>query len=396
MSVFFTLLFLSSLVCISKQQECKNDVEIVCYWGSWAWYRTEIGQFTSDDLDTTICTKIIYTFAGLDEKLEISPLDHELDVTMKGYANVTNLKIKNPCLKIILAVGGWNEGSQKYSIAAYTAERRQKFADNVLKFLVYYDFDGIDVDWEYPTTRGGVPADGENFAALLRTVKDTISPWGFAVSTAVAIDETLIGTAYIIKDIADTVDYVHLMAYDYVPSTSNKTGLSSPMSAMNESVSLWLDGGLPAKKLILGLPAYARNFVLQDPSQTGIGAPVGEVGRPGPFTKEDGFLAYYEVLDTYKYVDYTIVSVDGTNYAYLDDEWLTYENVETVKLKTQYALDLNLGGIMLWSLDTDDFRGKYGNKYPLLNAINDAIQEHKVFRYKNVIASFRSNSRISK
>lgn len=86
---------------------------------------------------------------------------------------------------------------------AATEEGRRDFAQSVLRFLVYYDFDGLDLDWEYPTTRGGIPEDGENYAALLKVLKETISPWGLTLTTAVPIDDALLGTAYNVTVMAE-------------------------------------------------------------------------------------------------------------------------------------------------------------------------------------------------
>lgn len=60
-------------------------------------------------------------------------------------------------------------------------------------------------------------------------------------------------------------------------------------------------------------------------------------------------------------------------YAYKDNAWVGYDNVESIQLKVNYAKEKNLGGIMIWSIDTDDFRGKCGKPYPLLTAINEAL-----------------------
>lgn len=57
----------------------------------------------------------------------------------------------------------------------------------------------------------------------------------------------------------------------------------------------WLQKGTPANKLILGMPTYGRSFSLASSSDTGVGAPVTGPGTPGPFTREGGLLAYYEV-----------------------------------------------------------------------------------------------------
>ncbi|CAH1100329.1 unnamed protein product [Psylliodes chrysocephalus] len=312
-----------------------KDLEIVCYWGSWSIYRKDIGHFNTSHINTDICTTVVYSFVGLDINMDITSLDTNADFGSNGgFANFINLKEKNPCLKTVLAIGGWNEGSIKYSVMAATDESRKKFAQSVLQFLVYYKFDGIDIDWEYPTIRGGLSQDGDNFAALLKEIKNKLSPWGLKLSIAVSIDDTLIGVGYKIRDIAKVIDSVNLMAYDYISSDSKVTGLSAPLSDIKTTISKWIDGGLPSKKLILGIPAYAKNFVLDDPNNNGIGAPVAGIGRPGLFTQEDGLLSYYEVLDILNVIsDIHVEFSDGTNYAYYDDEWLTYDNEATVKTK---------------------------------------------------------------
>lgn len=71
---------------------------------------------------------------------------------------------------------------------AYSEESRENFADHVLKFIAYYGFDGLDLDWEYPTARGGIAEDKKNFVELLKIVKKKIAPWGYELSIAVALD----------------------------------------------------------------------------------------------------------------------------------------------------------------------------------------------------------------
>lgn len=60
-------------------------------------------------------------------------------------------------------------------------------------------------------------------------------------------------------------------------------------------------------------------------------------------------------------------------YAYKGDVWVGYDNVESIKIKVDYAKKMNLGGLMVWSIETDDFHGKYGKAFPLLNAVNDSL-----------------------
>ncbi len=69
----------------------------------------------------------------------------------------------------MLAIGGWNEGSSRFSNLVADDERRAAFVKNVVKFLRQNNFDGLDLDWEYPAFRdGSKAADKENYASLVK------------------------------------------------------------------------------------------------------------------------------------------------------------------------------------------------------------------------------------
>jgi len=77
-------------------------------------------------------------------------MDLEDNYGLAGYKKATELKNSFPKLKVTVAVGGWNEGSEKYSQLARDPTKRRKFAESVVQFLQKYNFDGLDLDWEYP------------------------------------------------------------------------------------------------------------------------------------------------------------------------------------------------------------------------------------------------------
>jgi chitinase len=95
------------------------NYKMVCYFGSWAVYRPGAGKFDVENIDPTICTHIVYGFAGLNADNTITTLDSWNDLYDnwgKGAMNrFVALKDKNPSLKTMIAIGGWNEGSEKYS-----------------------------------------------------------------------------------------------------------------------------------------------------------------------------------------------------------------------------------------------------------------------------------------
>lgn len=103
---------------------------MVCYYGSWAVYRPGDGKFPVEEIDPFLCTHLIYGFAGLGHDNRIRSLDSWNDLK-DNYGKgaflrfTTGLKAKNPKLKTIIAIGGWNEGSMKYSAMAESPSSRK-------------------------------------------------------------------------------------------------------------------------------------------------------------------------------------------------------------------------------------------------------------------------------
>lgn len=119
----------------------------------------------------------MYAFFGIEETGELRIIDPYLDLEDNyGRGNIRKfnaLKLKNPTLKTLAAVGGWNEGSKKFSIVAADPAKREKFVTSVVQFLQRHSFDGLDLDWEYPNQRHKVKNDDRsNFLQLLKELKE--------------------------------------------------------------------------------------------------------------------------------------------------------------------------------------------------------------------------------
>ncbi len=117
-----------------------------------------LGRFDVEDLDPFLCTHLMFGFAGLHPTkhtiMSLDPWNDLYDNWGKGaFDRFNRLKLYNPGLKTILAIGGWNEGSENYSDMALTQEGRTTFISSCLDMILRHGFDGLDMDWEYPGGR---------------------------------------------------------------------------------------------------------------------------------------------------------------------------------------------------------------------------------------------------
>ena len=127
----------------------------VCYYTSWAQYRNDPYKFTPENIDANLCTHINYGFAFVNDWGTNVRTYEWNDEAM--YKRVMAKRRENPSLKVYLSVGGWTHGTGPFKIAAASDSSRATFARNSLQFIQTHDFDGIDIDWEYPGYKGRNP-----------------------------------------------------------------------------------------------------------------------------------------------------------------------------------------------------------------------------------------------
>ncbi|KAK7072958.1 Cht9p [Halocaridina rubra] len=315
---------------------------------------------------------------------------------MEAFERFVGLKTQNPKMKVLVAVGGWTEGSTKYSNMARTASSRRAFITSVVDFIKTHGFDGLDLDWEYPANRGGVPEDKENFVLLVKELRQEFVKHGWMLTAATAASKSILDSAYDIDELVKNLDYIHIMAYDYHGKWDSHTGHNAPLYSREDesdeeksfnvaaTVKNYLEAGAPAHKLVLGLGFYGRTFLLSDANNPGIAAPSQPSAFAGPYTREDGFLGYNEICEkqTTEGGLWNIVwqKAHQAPYMFRDNMWVGYDDAISLNLKVAYAQSLGLGGVMVWSIDTDDFKGvcsRQRARFPLLMAINKALVAHK-------------------
>ena len=133
-----------------------------------------------------------------------------------SYKAAVGLKDVNPSLKVMLAIGGWNEGGKKYSKMAESKSSRARFIKSVVALLSEHSFDGLDLDWEYPgaADRDGRWADRTNFANLVDELHEEFAPRGWLLSAAVSPAKFRVDEGYDVARIAKKLDFINVMTYD--------------------------------------------------------------------------------------------------------------------------------------------------------------------------------------
>lgn len=150
-----------------KIDKNNRPYKVVCYYGTWSYTRPGDGQFNAENINPVLndnlsynwklihlsfqylCTHLNYAFAKLDEKTNKMVLfDPKLDDSEEHMIQRTaNLRKLNPNMAVLISLGGWNEGSNKYSDMVSKDSSREIFISSVVEFIQKYNLDGFDLDW---------------------------------------------------------------------------------------------------------------------------------------------------------------------------------------------------------------------------------------------------------
>ncbi|XP_043659875.1 mucin-19 isoform X2 [Drosophila teissieri] len=332
----------------------------------------------------------------------MKPFDKYQDIEQGGYAKFTGLKTYNKQLKTMIAIGGWNEASSRFSPLVASNERRQQFIKNILKFLRQNHFDGIDLDWEYPAHReGGKSRDRDNYAQFVQELRaefereaEKTGRTRLLLTMAVPAGIEYIDKGYDVPKLNKYLDWFNVLTYDFHSSHEPSVNHHAPLYSLEEdseynydaelnidySIKYYLKAGADRDKLVLGIPTYGRSYTLINEESTELGAPAEGPGEQGDATREKGYLAYYEICQTLKDdPEWTVVQPNANvmgPYAYRRNQWVGYDDEAIVRKKAEYVVAQGLGGIMFWAIDNDDFRGTCNGKpYPLIEAAKEAMVE---------------------
>ena len=306
---------------MARQVRADNMV-VVAYVTSW----------TQEIPDPATMTHINYAFGHVNDSFDGVRIDNPERLRM-----IVGLKEKNPDLKVMLSIGGW--GSGRFSEMAASEKNRKAFVKDCRKVVGDFKLDGIDIDWEYPTqSSAGIsssPDDTGNFTLLMRDLRRALG------NKKLLTAATVCDAKYIdFRSCVQYMDFVNVMAYDMGnPPRHHAALFPSPVSShitASQAVEEHLKAGVPASKLVMGMPFYGRgnreDSGLKEYDRTGI-LPKGyekrwdDVGKVPYIANEKGEL------------------VRG------------YDNSRSLAEKCQFILDHHLRGGMYWDYASDNSQG---------------------------------------
>lgn len=320
-------------------------------------YLTDKGAHTLIEEDVMKLTHINYAFALIQNGEVTGSHLKNLDILKK-------MKALNPNLKTVISIGGWGAGG--FSEAASTAESREKFADTAVEFMINNDFDGIDIDWEYPcSSLAGIassPEDKFNFTLMLQEIRKRLdalerdSGKHYLLNVAAGAGEYFIdGTE--MEKAQQYIDYLNLMTYDMRGSFQDITGhhtnlyeqSGEPEGISSEkAVNMFVNAGVPIEKIVLGTAFYARMWRGVENAGTGLGRKAQTTGSHSA--------SYSDLLESYINKNgYTRYWDDKAKAPYLfnGDTFVSYDDDESMKYKAEFIKERGLAGVMFWEYSLD-------------------------------------------
>ncbi|KAF8389183.1 hypothetical protein HHK36_025876 [Tetracentron sinense] len=370
MAVFRSLLLLFVVVFSTITVDCVSPTPVIkaAYWPSWA------SDFPPSAIDTTLFTHIFYAFLmpnSITFKFEVSKSEAIL------LSNFTStLHHKNPPVKTILSIGGGGADPDVFARMAANASSRRAFINSAIKIARKFGFDGLDLDWEFPTNPKEMNDLGylfEEWRFAINKIAKTKNHPPLLLTSAVnaAIDFFLFDVyrTYPAASIRKNLDWINVMCFDYRGSwdttvTGAHAALFDPKSNVSTSygVGSWIKAGVPREKMVMGLPLYGRTWKLEKPGLHGIGAHAIGVG-PG----EEGVMTFSQVKDFNRKNKATVVydSVTVSMYSYVGTSWIGYDDAISVTIKIGFGRAQGLTGYFFWAVNGDkDWRiSRQGNHH---------------------------------
>lgn len=394
--VVFALLAMSG---VDAQAQSDEDLKLVAYYLSYDIYDE---QYFVTDIPAQLLTHLIYAYVDISDNLQCEsaddwadtgysyPGDRQTERTRGNFKQLQLLREQNPNLQILMSIGGW-EHSANFSDAALTEDARVRLARSCIAFMRENGFDGIDVDWRYPVVATDSnpnvrPEDSSNLTLLMADFRGQLEYWAdqdgrrYLLTMAVSGSEALYSSIEL-NLVQQDVDWFNLMSFGFYgswsPLTSHFAGLyrnprdseSADAYTVDAAVNAFLDAGVPAQKIVLGVPFYAQTWRNVRPNdyfglfQPTDGVPSGT--RPG------GTLYYQDLEPFLSSPAYIRFFDDDAKAAWMYNAdrriAISYENEASILLKMNYVQAMGLGGALAWELAFDS------DNHALLRAMHEGL-----------------------
>ncbi len=350
------------------------------YYTDWDQYGR---KFDAIQIPVKKMNHIIYAFIGFDKEGDISLLDPNSDG--KQLPAISMLRQQYPYLHASLSFGGWTL-SGPFSAMAANPTALRNFVSNAVAAMKETGFDGIDIDWEYPTA----PQDAANYAKLFSSLRSALDTQGAKDSTKYYLSIAApagIDKIQTIQNndpkawgiIKNSVNFVNLMAYDYhgafdMPNTSDhmsamKTDPSDPYAKdpilkhynVEDSVTEYLKLGFDPKQLIVGIPAYWRAEIVGNSNNNGLyqqiaGTPNGQFDNTGVYDYaclQEGECFGGQKMPTG--MQFFSDNYSQARYGFNPSLkiFATGDDATSTVNKANYINQQALGGMMIWAISGD-------------------------------------------
>lgn len=317
-----------------------------------------VGYYPSWTHDTYPAEKVVYSSLTHIAHAFIWP---NSDGTLAAYDNFLYPGLitaaKKAGVKVIVSIGGWGNCAGYPLMAANTTTRR-KFIDNVRTFCQTNGYQGVDLDWEYPST----PTERVLFTNLVKEMRESFDQVdkNLTISFVVPSGQSSAGQ-FDYAALKSAVNWIGCMTYDFHGSWSGHSGHNSPLYAPNNdpegsshlSMQYMLAQGILKEKLLMGLAFYGIEF---------------NADRFYAAATGGGQIVYRDIITktgrgwTYNWDDVAKVPYfqDGAK-----TKLISFDDSVSIKTKCDYVKVQNYGGVIMWALGQDDL----GKKQPLLTAV---------------------------
>ncbi|GGK00232.1 hypothetical protein GCM10007063_23230 [Lentibacillus kapialis] len=368
----------------TKQNE--KDPIVMGYWN---------GDKKLENFPANKLTHINYAFAYIDEEGNVHP-DTSYEEAENDFNELNKYKEENPHIKSSISIGGWGPNSKYFSDVASTKKSREKFAQATIdKFIKKYNFDGIDIDWEFPV-EGGVdelhydPKDKENLTLLVKEFRDQLDQLEkknnreYLLTAATPAGRYQSegpydpADSYDFEELSKYLDWIYLMAYDIGNGFSPVANFNTPMQPVNSdptpneikkwnnvngAVEYYQMQGVPSNQLVLGTAFYGRSFKVSNEENQGL---YQEYESTGPSPQWSEIKKDYLTDPDWKKHWHSTAKVPWL-FNSKTNMFLAYDNPKSINKKAQFINKHNLRGGMIWHLGLDD------NQNSLLNALSNPV-----------------------